>query len=127
MKGKQHIPWVHFSRDRHEVVTANGCMSESLLLGPMAVNGMTAPERQAVTDIFGLAPTPDAALNGPPARECLSVGAVRRQIAKNRENKELLVTKETRKWDVGLAMDQYEAELMRETKAINPARTKRAA
>ncbi len=83
MKGKTKITWIHFACDRHEVVTANGCLSESLLLGPMVVNGLTAPERQAVTDIFGPAPTPDAALNGPPARECLTVGAVRRQLAKS--------------------------------------------
>lgn len=83
MKGKARITWIHFAFERHEVVTANGCLSESLLLGPIVVNGLSAAERQAVTDIFGPAATPDAGLNGPPARECLTVGAVKRQLAKH--------------------------------------------
>ena len=81
LKGKRHITWVSFACDRHEVVTANGCLSESLLLGPMAVNAMTARDRQALAEIFGAAPAPDAALNGPPARDCLKVGEVRRLLA----------------------------------------------
>ncbi len=71
---------------------------------------MTATERQTVIDIFGPAPLPDAALNGPAARECLKVGAVRRQLAKKSEAKEKSVTKQIRKWDVDAAMEQYEAE-----------------
>ena len=124
MKGKQHITWIHFACDRHEVVLANGCLSESLLLGPMVVNGLTAPGRWAVTDIFGPALTPDASLNGPPARECLSVGAVRRQLAKSLDEKGRLAAKEIRKWDVDLAMEQYEAELMREANAKKHVRMK---
>ncbi|WP_148057322.1 Hint domain-containing protein [Octadecabacter sp. SW4] len=114
MKGKTKITWIHFACDRHEVVTANGCLSESLLLGPMVVNGLTATERQAVTDIFGSAPTHDAALNGPPARECLTVGAVKRQIAKHLKEKGQLLAKEIKKWDVDAAMERYEAERLRE-------------
>ena len=91
MKGKTKITWIHFACDRHEVVTANGCLSESLLLGPMVVNGMTAPECQALTNIFGITAAPGAALNGPPARQCLNVGAVRRQLAKSSEAQEKLV------------------------------------
>ena len=83
MKGKTQITWIHFACDRHEVVVANGCLTESLLLGPMVVNGLHASERRILTEIFGAAPKPDAALNGPPARECLTVGAVRRQLTKN--------------------------------------------
>lgn len=33
MKGKKTITWFHFACDRHEVVFANGCLSESLLFG----------------------------------------------------------------------------------------------
>lgn len=80
MKGKSQITWVHFACDRHEVVFANGCLSESLLLGLIAINGMTGTERSALTDIFGPAPAPDAALNGPPARNCLKVGEVRQLL-----------------------------------------------
>jgi hypothetical protein len=127
MKGKIAIKWIHFACDRHEVVLANGCLSESLLLGPMVVDGMTARERQAVIEIFGMAPTIDLGLNGPPARDCLSVGAVRRQLAKCLEVKGQLVANEIRKWDVDLAMEQYESELIREAKATEEARMERAA
>lgn len=83
MKGKAKITYVHFACDRHEVVTANGCLSETLLLGPMVVNGLTATERQEVIDIFGHAPAPDAPLNGPLNLRCLKVGALRRQLVKS--------------------------------------------
>ena len=125
MKGKTKITWVHFACERHEVVTANGCLSESLLLGTMVVTGMTAAERQSVSDIFGPAPTPEAALNGPPARECLTVGTVRRQLAKCSESQMKLEAKEIRKWDVDFAMEQFEAELMQE--ARDQARAKSVA
>jgi len=127
MNGKKAIRWIHFACERHEVVFANGCLSESLLLGPMVVNGMTAHERQAVSEIFGMAPTTDSELNGPSARECLSVGAIRRQIAKCLEANKKLVEKEIRKWDLDLAMEQYESELMRSAKAMEEARGKSAA
>ncbi len=124
MKGKTQITWIHFACDRHEVVTANGCLSESLLLGPMVVNGLSAAERQALTDIFGPAPTPDAALNGPPARECLTVGAVKRQLAKHLKEKGQLLAKEIRKWDRDLAMEKYEAERLREAASLAQPREK---
>ncbi len=119
MKGETRITWVHFACDRHEVVTANGCLSESLLLGPMVVKGLTAPERQAMTDIFGPGPTPDTALNGPPARICLGAGAVRRRLAKSLGEKGQRVAKEIKTWDVAAAMERYEAERRREAKATN--------
>ncbi|WP_298260008.1 Hint domain-containing protein [uncultured Litoreibacter sp.] len=97
MKGKKEINWIHFACDRHEVVTANGCLSESLLLGPMVVNGLSSAERQALTELFGPALAPDAALNGPPARECLTVGTAKRQIAKQLEENGALLAKEIRK------------------------------
>ncbi len=78
MTGKRHIEWIHFALDSHEVVTAEGCLSESLLLGPMVLNGLSRRERRALTHRFGPPPSPGAALNGPPARDCLSVGEVRR-------------------------------------------------
>jgi len=117
MKGKREITWVHFACDRHEVVTANGCLTESLLLGPMVVNALNASEHQAVNDIFGAAPTRDAALNGPPARKCLTVGAVQRQLAKHLKQKGELITKEIRKWDRDLAMQKFEAERFCEARA----------
>jgi hypothetical protein len=113
MKGKRDITWIHFACDRHEIVTANGCLSESLLLGPMVVNGLNAAERRAVTVIFGPAPVPDAALNGPPARDCLTVGVVRRLIDEHRKEKGALIDKEIKKWNRDLLMERYRIERFR--------------
>jgi hypothetical protein len=81
MKGKRAITWVHFACERHEVVIANGCLSESLLLGPMAVNVLTNKEQRVLAEIFRNAPISAASLNGPPARDCLTVRQVRRYLA----------------------------------------------
>lgn len=110
MKGKSRIKWVHFACDRHEVVSANGCLSESLLLGPMVTNGLNATERRAVFELFGPATGPDDALNGPPARDCLKVGPVRRLIAKHRNKRRRLVAKELRKPDHNFAAERPDAE-----------------
>ncbi|MCO4826858.1 MAG: Hint domain-containing protein [Lentibacter algarum] len=99
MKGKSQITWVHFACDQHEVVRANGCWTESLLLGPMVVNGLSPTERQALANIFGRRPTPNKILNGPPARSCLSVSAVKQQCLKHLSNKRRPTTKTPRTWD----------------------------
>ena len=114
MKGKSEILWIHFACERHEVVTANGCLSESLLLGPMVLNGLQAGERRALSNIFGPAPTPGMALNGVPARECLTVGAAQRQLSRSSKNKRHLIAKEIRKWDLDLQMERFEVERMQE-------------
>jgi hypothetical protein len=73
MAGKRTITWVHFACARHEVVIANGCMSESLLLRPMVVQGLTAMEKARLAALFGADHPSGAALNGPPVRECLTL------------------------------------------------------
>lgn len=124
MKGKSHITWIHFAFDRHEVVTANGCLSESLLLGPMVLNGLSSADRQALTELFGPALTSDTTLNGAPARECLTVGAVERQIAKHLKEKGQPLAKEIRKWDRDLAMEKYEAEQLNQAVLLAQRREK---
>ena len=124
MKGKTQITWIHFACDQHEVVTANGCLSESLLLGPMVVNGLSSAERRALSNIFGPAPTPDAALNGPSARKCLTAGAVKCQIAKHLKDKGRLLAMEIQKWDRDQAMEKYEAEQLREVASLSQLREK---
>lgn len=80
MRGKKTITWVHFACAHHEIVLANGCWAESLLLGPMMVDMLSDDQRKTLTDIFGPAPHPGAPLNGPAARDCLTVGEVRQQL-----------------------------------------------
>lgn len=88
MKGKTAITWIHFACDNHEVVVANGCFSESLLLGPMVLGGLTQAERQSLIDIYGSVQRTGEAKNGPAARASKTVGHVRRILAKGlNENK----------------------------------------
>lgn len=79
----RRVRWIHFACDRHEVVRANGCWSESLLLGPMVLRNMSIPERRVLRRIYGAATEPGSALNGPRARPCLKVSEVRRFLARS--------------------------------------------
>ena len=110
IKDISRMTWVHFACGRHEVITANGCLSESLLLGPMVVNGLSPGELQTVIDIFGPAVAPDPALNGPPARDCLKVSAVRRRLARHLKEGLQYLAKQSRKWDRDVATEQSCAE-----------------
>lgn len=112
MKGKTNITYFHFACDRHEVVTANGCQSESLLLGPEVLKGLTPAVRRVLKLTFKLCATGDA-LNGLAAGACLAVGEVRRQLAAQAPSKNSTVAKEIRKWDVDAAMERYEADRLR--------------
>ncbi|MDJ0824465.1 MAG: Hint domain-containing protein [Rhodobacter sp.] len=82
LAGRRRITWLHFACAGHEVVRANGCWSESLLLGPMALRGMTARESLVLGAVFG-GDTTAGALNGPPARPCLPAAEARRLIAEH--------------------------------------------
>ena len=85
MNGKRQIQWVHFACDRHEVVRANGCWSESLLLGAMALRAMGSEDRQTVARLFEKRKARRAELNGPPARNLLRAEKLRSKI-KSRRN-----------------------------------------
>ncbi|MDJ0638840.1 MAG: Hint domain-containing protein [Paracoccaceae bacterium] len=84
MRGKLHISWVHFACDRHEVIRANGCWAESLLLGDMAVAAMSADEVRELEAIFGPRESPEAPWNGVPARALLRTQEVRQRLADHR-------------------------------------------
>jgi hypothetical protein len=119
MKGKTEITWVHFACDRHEVVFANDSLSESLLLAPMVMNGLTRQERSELTSIYGVLPMPSDALNGPAARDCLNVGEVRRHLARRKSENSCRTETEIRKWDLDLAMERHEAALLHQADAMN--------
>ncbi|NNF24162.1 MAG: hypothetical protein HKN63_05065 [Rhodobacteraceae bacterium] len=119
MKGTSEITWVHFACDRHEVVIANGCYSESLLLGPMVLNGLARTERQELFDIFEAAACTGGAMNGLAARSCLKVAEVRRDLATCKTNGARRRETEFRQWSIDLAMHMYEADRLREAVARN--------
>lgn len=85
MQGKRQITWVHFACDRHEVVFADGCLTETLLLGPMVLAALTQRERRDVVAIFGRPAVEGAPLNGPVVRDCVPVQRVRRALKDRRE------------------------------------------
>lgn len=75
MRGRTRMLWHHFSLASHQVVRVNGAWTESLLLGPMVVNGLPRHERKALRALF---PTANGGpLNGPSARPCLMVRQTR--------------------------------------------------
>lgn len=80
MKGRTGIKWVHFAFENHEIVTANGCAIESLLLGKMVMNGLSTKEKYEVKAIFGPAHAPGQALNGAPARPLIGARKAVRMI-----------------------------------------------
>lgn len=82
MRGKSKIRWLHFSCDNHEVVRANGCLSESLYLGPVILRDLP---REFLGKLRGFHANSasDAALNGPLARRCLTVGEVKDSLNGN--------------------------------------------
>jgi hypothetical protein len=80
MNGKQSVTWVHFACDAHEIVLANDCWSETLLLGTIALALLTDQQRAELHRIFGPPVIADGPLNGPPARDCYTVGMVQRRL-----------------------------------------------
>ena len=83
MRGRKSIRWVHFAFDRHDVVLANGCVTESLLLGPMVLSGL----RRSVSRTLekGRARGSDG-LNGPMGYSAFSVQKCHRKIRNGRRN-----------------------------------------
>lgn len=77
MRGKRQIKWVHIAFDRHEMIFANGCISESLLLGQMVLAGIPKAQKRVLLDMFG----PDVPLNGPALRPCAKVTDVRERLS----------------------------------------------
>lgn len=87
MQGRRAITWHHFALRRHHVVQAEGCLTESLLLGRMVLGGLPSAQRRRVALMFGCAAHGRLAgqdmldaVNGPLARPCLSVGEARQQL-----------------------------------------------
>jgi hypothetical protein len=88
MRGKKQVTWHHFACRGHEVVRANGCLSESLLLGPMVLRSMTKSELAEVAGVFGTQLSETVALNGKPARRLVPTGEVRRILARTAAGKD---------------------------------------
>lgn len=87
LSARHKIMWHHFACDRHKIVTANGCQSESLLLGPMAMQSLPDSQRRILHAMFGTPHDPStqgrgpcAAFNGTSARPNLKVNEVRRTL-----------------------------------------------
>jgi hypothetical protein len=86
MRGRKSITWVHFACRRHEIVTANGCLSETLLLGPMVTQALTPLEFHVLRHTFPGPFAEGAPWNGPAARTCLSVKEARAALRLSRRS-----------------------------------------
>lgn len=81
MRGKTKMRWLHFSCDNHEVVRANGCLSESLYLGPMVLRDLPQEFLSTLRSVHANAAS-NAVLNGPLARRCLTVGEIKDSLGR---------------------------------------------
>jgi len=84
MRGRHSQTWVHFALGSHQAVWANGCLTESLLLGPQVVGGLSKAEQRHLSTMFPRNLNDDD-LNGPPAFPLKTVGKMR-AILKNRSS-----------------------------------------
>ncbi|WP_299733929.1 Hint domain-containing protein [uncultured Tateyamaria sp.] len=84
-RGKTKMRWLHLSCDGHEVVRANGCLSETLYLGPMVLRNLPQDLLRTLRNVHANA-TSDGALNGPLARRCLTVGDVKDRLRRSRRH-----------------------------------------
>ncbi len=106
MAGKREMLWYHIACDSHEIIFANGCLSESILLGDQVITALDPVQMLNVEGIFGrrrnsdtpseltgtqghaTGPAPHGlGLNGPPARPCLAVRQVHAAIAARRKSR----------------------------------------
>lgn len=76
---QRRVLWYHFALDTHALVSAEGCWTESLLLGRMVMPGLTGLQRQLLQFHFR-DQSRQAALNGPPARPLLSVSEAAKKL-----------------------------------------------
>jgi hypothetical protein len=64
------VDYLHLALDRHEVIEADGMLTESLYLGDMALMGLSAPARREILTIFPELTVPDR--DWPTALPCLT-------------------------------------------------------
>ncbi|WP_088624687.1 Hint domain-containing protein [Oceanicola sp. 22II-s10i] len=84
MRGRKQVTWVHFAFDQHEIVTSNGALTESLLIGQQVQRGLNALQSSALRAVFaGKRMGADIMA---PARNCMKVQDVRRRLSDARVN-----------------------------------------
>jgi hypothetical protein len=81
MRGRHSQKWVHFALGSHRAVWANGCLTESLLLGPQVVKGLSTAEQRHLTAMFPRI-VDGTDLNGPPAFPLMTFGKMRTILKK---------------------------------------------
>lgn len=72
--------WWHISLEEHDVITANGAMTESLLLGDMVWDSLRIENRIALEEIYACRKVPGHPLNGSAARPVLGKNKVARHL-----------------------------------------------
>lgn len=80
------VEYVHFMFDRHELVYANGALSESLYPGSQALNAVGDEARRELLEIFPVLADPDQDRSSPPARPLARTGRARRLVSRHIRN-----------------------------------------
>ncbi|MDA8746744.1 Hint domain-containing protein [Litoreibacter sp.] len=78
MAGKSAMVWYHFLCDVHCVITANGTLSETLLLGPEIIQSLSQDHARSLSLAFGQQVTPSTQQT--PALPCLTVQETRLKL-----------------------------------------------
>ena len=80
-QGVRRITYFHLVFSRHEIIRANGILTESLFPGPMALRALQPAQRREIAEIFGLVPPVQGARRARPAAPLIPAGRARRNAA----------------------------------------------
>ncbi|MDQ2091494.1 Hint domain-containing protein [Marimonas arenosa] len=86
MRGKRQVVWYHLALDTHDLLLAEGCVSESLFFGPMVLHGLTRREALSLRDVLPhrVGPSGDGTqVEKAPALPVLRVKRTERMLARD--------------------------------------------
>ncbi|MDJ0628422.1 MAG: Hint domain-containing protein [Rhodobacter sp.] len=104
----RNVRYMHIVFDRHEVIFAEGAPTESFYPGPTTLRSLDFNERDALFCAFPALRNGVEAALGAPARRLLRVQETK-QFVRDYQGRH---GGEVAKWDVDLAMERYETELL---------------
>ena len=80
MRGKRHVAYFHIVFARHEIICANGTLTESFFPGPMALKAVTEDALVELKEIFGDGSKAETLGVSSPAAPMLGVRAAQRAL-----------------------------------------------
>lgn len=80
MNGKKSVQYFHVALENHEILRANGALTESCYIGPMVLRGLSRSQLAEVDAAFPARDLADSCGFGPTARPVLKVQVARRLV-----------------------------------------------